>query len=258
PPQSPESLRQGLWFYQMQVLKPWFPAFDWGTVGLLYLASCTASGAQELLVRGWGGTLLVGWYGGLLAGATDAGNPLYWVKVFQLATPDTTRWLAAASLIALQVSLSSASASRARAFTRTALNRLSVAAEAPGGAAGAGLQRTQLVEFNVALDKPKVEFFLLFELPTAEQRMVYWSSMAVSLLQCGATNCAWAASGNLLGSFTAQVVIDGLAAALQQAKATTLPERELWEEVQRLQEAEEEKGGKVNGKEEEGKEGTAK
>ena len=58
-----------------------YPPFEWGTVGFLYMASCASASAQELLVRGYGGQVLAGWWTGLLAGATDPSNPLYWAKV---------------------------------------------------------------------------------------------------------------------------------------------------------------------------------
>ncbi|KAG2483664.1 hypothetical protein HYH03_017467 [Edaphochlamys debaryana] len=240
PEATPEAARRGLWFYQIHVLKPWFPAFSWGSVGFLYAASCAASSAQELLVRGYGGALLTGWYGSLLAGATDATNPIYWAKVFKLVTPDTSRWLAAFSLIALQVALSSSSATRASRFTRVALNKLGRVPSMPG-TRGMVVQDVSLT-LELGLDaSPKLgsQQTVSLELPTAEERVVYGTSLAVSVLLCGCTNCAWAASGSLLGSYTAQVVIDGVVTALQQVKATRLPERELWEAVIAEEEAEE-------------------
>ncbi len=61
-----------------------FPAFEWSAVGGLFLVSCAAAGAQELLVRGYGGAVLESWYAGLLAGTTDVYNPIYWGKVRRL------------------------------------------------------------------------------------------------------------------------------------------------------------------------------
>ncbi|GLC53692.1 hypothetical protein PLESTB_000776900 [Pleodorina starrii] len=237
PPFTPEALKQGLWLYQMNVLKPWYPAFQWSSVGMLYLASCTASFAQELFLRGYAGSILQGWYTGVLAGTTDVNNPIYWAKVFKLVTPDTARWMAAFSLIALQVALSSSSASRAARFARVALNRTRRVASTPG-VGGMVVQRV-----TVTLDpsdagagvKPLVEEegAVVLPVPTAEERVVYWANLGVSMLLCGSANVAWAASGSLLGSFTAQVVIDGVVTALQQYKGSQLPEKELWDAVQK-------------------------
>lgn len=54
-------------------------------------------------------------------------------QVFKLVTPDTPRWLAAAAIIAVQLSLSVPAASRAARFTRLSLNKLE-----PGKGLGPG------------------------------------------------------------------------------------------------------------------------
>ncbi|EFJ48438.1 hypothetical protein VOLCADRAFT_91137 [Volvox carteri f. nagariensis] len=255
PPLTLASLQRGLWLYQVQVLKPWFPEIRWSSVGLLFLASCAAAGSQELLVRGYGGSLLVGWYGHLLASATDVNNPIYWAKVFRLVTPDTARWMAAFSLLALQVALSSLSVQRASRFARTALNRVgrvdSKLAEEMGTVRG--LVRVTALQLDDD-DAPTVkgERDLLLEFPTAEERVTYWASLGVSVLLCGAMNYAWAASGSLLGSYTARVAIDGVVTVLQQLKEKQLPDRARWNEVRRqLQEEEEDEDKEEKRREEE-------
>ncbi|KAG2431666.1 hypothetical protein HYH02_013243 [Chlamydomonas schloesseri] len=248
PPMTQQALAQGLWFYQVNVLKPWYPPFEWGTVGFLYLASCAAASAQELLVRGYGGQVLAGWWTGLLASATEPSNPLYWAKVFKLVGPDTSRWMAALSLLVLQVSLTSVSASRAARFTRVCLNRLGRVEALPGtrgvvvqdvtvslelgggGGGGAGKETGGKVKPEPKLDQQRTVYF---ELPTPEERVVYWTSLGVATALCGAANLAYAVNGSLLASYTAQVTIDGLVTALQQWKTTRLPDRAGWEELQR-------------------------
>ncbi|GLI67850.1 hypothetical protein VaNZ11_012141 [Volvox africanus] len=236
-----EAIKRGLWLYQVHVLKPWFPSFRWSSVGFLYLASCAAAGAQELLVRGYGGTLLTDWYNNLLASTTDVNNPIYWAKVFKLVTPDTGRWLAAFSLIALQVSLSGAAASRASSFARTALNRVGRVPSEPL-VKGVVVQNVRLTLELGGKAEPMVEGEdkVTVEVPTPEDVVVYWASLGVSILLCGAVNCAWAASGSLLGSYTAQVVIDGVVTGMQQFKTTQLTEKELWEQIQQEQAEEDE------------------
>ncbi|PNW86858.1 hypothetical protein CHLRE_02g098650v5 [Chlamydomonas reinhardtii] len=249
PPMTPQALTQGLWFYQVNVLKPWYPPFEWGTVGFLYMASCAAASAQELLVRGYGGQVLAGWWTGLLAGATDPSNPLYWAKVFKLVGPDTSRWMAALTLLVLQVSLTSASASRAARFTRVCLNRLGRVEALPGtrgvvvqdvsislelGGGAASKDKAGKVTPEPKLDQLRTVYF---ELPTAEERVVYWTSLGVAAALCGTANLAYAVNGSLLASYTAQVTIDGLVTALQQWKATRLPDRQGWEELQEEEDA---------------------
>ncbi|GIL57707.1 hypothetical protein Vafri_12869 [Volvox africanus] len=248
PPITSEALKRGLWLYQVHVLKPWYPSFRWSSVGFLYLASCAAAGAQELLVRGYGGALLTGWYNNLLASTTDVNNPIYWAKVFKLVTSDTARWLAAFSLIALQVLLSGAAASRASSFARTALNRVGRVPSEPL-VKGVVVQNVRLTLELGGKAEPVVEGEdrVTVEVPTPEDRVVYWASLGVSILLCGAVNCAWAASGSLLGSYTAQVVIDGVVTGLQQLKATQLTEKELWEQIQQEQEEEGESESDTDG-----------
>ncbi|KAG2426887.1 hypothetical protein HXX76_012674 [Chlamydomonas incerta] len=243
PPMTPQALAQGLWFYQVNVLKPWYPPFNWGTVGFLYLASCAGASAQELLVRGYGGQVLAGWWTGLLAGAVEPSNPLYWAKVFKLVGPDTSRWMAALTLLVLQVSLTSVSASRASRFTRVCLNRLG-RVEALPGTRGVVVQDVSISLQLGGTDKEKggkvtpeptldQQRTVYFELPTAEERVVYWTSLGVAAALCGTANLAYAVNGSLLASYTAQVTIDGLVTALQQWKATRLADRAGWEELQR-------------------------